>query len=355
MAHKKKLRIGLLSAQIFEVPAIGYPGGLEQVVWDLAYSLDKLGHEVTLFAPDGSQPQPHGKLVETGKAIHHSKVDWVEAERQAYRVVSDMLPSLDLDVLHGHTHFGFEYYAKACNPELPVTRTCHDHLNTINSAWFDTFKGKFKLNLLAVSNFIAQAYTQKGFYAKCCHNGINLEKYPFKKEKSDRFLFLGRIISNKAPHIAIAAAKKAGAKLDIIGTTSFVNDPKYVNFVEHLCDGKQIRFIGEVDDKTKIDFLSNARGLLVPSVAEPFGLVCVEAMACGTAPIALAQGAFSEIIVDGQSGFVCESVDDMVQKIKEVNKIQPQNCRNRAGYFSREQMAERYVSFYEELTAKKNW
>jgi glycosyltransferase involved in cell wall biosynthesis len=95
--------------------------------------------------------------------------------------------------------------------------------------------------------------------------------------------------------------------------------------------------------------------LLVPSVAEPFGLVCVEAMACGTVPIALARGAFGEIIVDGESGFVCESVDNMAQKIKKVNEIQLQNCRDRAGYFSREQMAERYVNFYEELTAKKNW
>jgi glycosyltransferase involved in cell wall biosynthesis len=266
-----------------------------------------------------------------------------------------MLPSLDLDVLQGHSHFGFEYFAKACNPELPVTRTCHDHLKIINSAWFDSFKTKFKLNLLAVSNFMTQAYIQKGFYAKCCYNGINLEKYPFKEEKSDRFLFLGRIVSYKAPHIAIEAAKKAGAKLDVIGTTSFVNDPKYVNYVKHLCDGKQIRFIGEVDDKTKIDFLSNAQGLLVPSVAEPFGLVCVEAMACGTPPIALARGAFGEIIVDSESGFVCESVDIMAQRIKEVDEIQPQNCRCRSGFFSREQMAERYVNFYEELIAKKNW
>jgi glycosyltransferase involved in cell wall biosynthesis len=354
-AHQGKLKIGLLSTRFFGVPPSGY-SGLEQVVWDLAFALDELGHEVTLFAPEGSQSPPHGKLVETGNAIHNVNANWIQAEKQAYKIISDKLSDLDLDILHGHNHFGFEYYAKACNPELCVTHTHHESLNYLNVAWWNQFKGQFKLNLVAISNYMAQAYAQQGFKALCCYNGVDLEKYKFQHEKSARFMFLGRIIKAKGPHLAIEAARKAGVELDIVGSTSFVDDSEYVNQVKKLCEGEQIRFIGEVSPEVKIDYLRNAKGLLIPSsFGEPFGLISIEAMACGTVPIALDDGALKEIIVDGQSGFLCNSIEQMAARIKDVEILHPEDCRERANRFSRKRMAQEYVKLYEAILDGKTW
>jgi glycosyltransferase involved in cell wall biosynthesis/GT2 family glycosyltransferase len=347
---KAKLRIGLLSTSFFGVPPSGY-SGLEQVVWDLACALDNLGHEVTLFAPEGSKPPPHGKLVETGPAVNDVGSDWVNAEKQAYRFLSDNLPGLELDILCGDNHFGFEYFAKACNPELRVTHTHHERLHPLNVAWWSQFKGQFNLNLIAVSKFMARSYAQNGFEAKCIYNGVDLEKYGLRKEKSARFLFLGRIIKAKGPHLAIEAARKAGVELDVVGSTTFVDDPEYVYQVEKLCDGDRINFVGEVSPDVKINLLQNARGLLVPSnFGEPFGLISVEALACGTVPIAFDDGALPEIIIDGQSGFIVNSVELMQKRISHVKAISPEACRERALQFSREKMAQEYVKFFETLT-----
>lgn len=351
---QQKLRIGLVSTRFFGVPPLGY-SGLEQVVWDLAFVLDARGHEVTLFAPEGSQSPPHGKLVETGKAIYDVNSNWVEAEKQAYKVLSDKIHDLDLDILHGHNHCGFEYYAKSCKPELCVTHTHHGSLSRFHG-WWNSLKGQINLNLIAISDHMAKSYSQQGFEAIRCYNGIDLAKYRFQREKSERFMFLGRMIRAKGPHLAIEAARKAGVGLDLVGSSSFVNDTKYIDQLKKMCDGKQIKFIGEVCPETKVDYLRNAKGLLIPSsFGEPFGLISVEAMACGTVPIVFDDGALKEIITDGQSGFVCHSVEQMSNRIKDVEMICPEDCRQRALLFSRERMAIAYEKLYENILDGRTW
>lgn len=345
----KKLKIGLLATRFFGIHPSCY-AGLEQIIWDLAYALDKLGHEVTLFAPKGSKPPPHGKLVETGEAYQSLKANWLQGELETYDSFRDKLENLD--ILHGHTHHAIEYFGKIHNPNLPVTHTHHN----INLSWLKFYKPLFKLNLISVSDWTRHVFGRQEFISRRCYNGINLDKYPFQAEKTDRLMFLGRIIKGKAPHLAIKVAKEAGVGLDIIGSTTAVNDLDYVNEVKNLCDGKQIRFIGEVSQETKLHYLQNARAILMPSQwGEPFGLVSVEAMACGTVPIALDDGALKEIIVDGQSGFICNTVDQMVNRIKALEFIDPQICRERAEQFSREKMAQEYVKLYTQIINGQEW
>ena len=345
----KKLKIGLLSTRFFGVPPSGY-SGLEQIVWDLACALDKLGHEVTLFAPNESQSPPHGKLVETGKAYQTCKINWLGAELEAYDFFKDHVDNLD--ILHGHNWFGIEYLRKASNLELRVIHTHHG----LDVSWLNMFKRLFKLNLISISNWTKDVFAQQGFNARRCYNGINIDRYKFQPEKKDRLMFLGRISRSKAPHIAIKAAREAGIGLDIIGSTTFVDDLDYVGEVKKLCYGKQIRFIGEVSQKEKIRYLQNAKGLLIPShFGEPFGLISIEAMACGTVPIALDDGALREIINDGQNGFICNSVDQMVARIRELELIDPKACKARAQEFSREKMAQEYVKLYWAIINGQEW
>jgi glycosyltransferase involved in cell wall biosynthesis len=348
--YSKKLRIGLLSTRFFGVPPAGY-SGLEQVVWDLAWSLDNLGHKVTLFAPKGSQTPPQGKLVETGEPYQTCRINWLGAELEAEDFFrNDEIA--ELDVLHGHNWFGIEYLRKARNTNLHVTHTHHG----LNISWFNFFKQLFNLNLISISDWTKEIFAKQGFEARRCYNGINIDRYTLQKEKKDRLMFLGRIAKSKAPHIAIKAARAAGVGLDIIGSTNFVDDPNYVNEVRKLCDGKQIRFIGEVNQEEKIEYLKNARGLLIPSnFGEPFGLISVEAMACGTVPIALNDGALKEIIKDKQTGFICNSIDQMTNRIRDIELIDPKACRAWAQEFSREKMAQEYVKLYQDILNGQEW
>lgn len=345
----KKLKIGLLSTRFFTLPPASY-SGIEQVVWDLACALDTLGHEVILYAPKGSKPTPNGKVVEIGEPLRSCKINWLQTELESYDFFRDKLENLD--ILHGHNHYGIEYLGKIRNPELPVIHTHHG----LNIGFLNMFKPVFRLNLASISDWTKQAFAQQGFVARRCYNGIDLDKYPFQAEKNDRLMFLGRISRSKGPHLAIKAAREAGVGLDIVGATSFVDDVDYVNEVKKLCDGKQVKFIGEVNHKTKIEYLQNASGILIPSnFGEPFGLISVEAMACGTVPIALNDGALKEIIKDGQTGFICNSIDQMASRIKEIELIDPKACRKRAQHFSKEKMAKEYVKLYTQIINGQEW
>jgi glycosyltransferase involved in cell wall biosynthesis len=277
-------------------------------------------------------------------------INWVQAELQAYDTFRDKLE--DLDILHGHNHFGFEYLGKIRCEGLHVAHTHHN----LSASWLNMFKPLFKLNLISISDWTRSVFAQQGLPSRRCYNGVDLDRYQFRAEKGERFMFLGRISRGKAPHSAIKAAREAGIGLDVIGTPTFVDDANYVSEVKSMCDDKQVRFIGEVSQEEKIEYLQNAKGLLIPSqFGEPFGLVSVEAMACGTPPIALDDGALKEIILDGQTGFVCCSVDQMTRRIKEVGKIEPYACRERAKQFSREKMAEEYVKLYRAIISGKEW
>jgi len=349
----RKLNIGLLSTRFFGVPPSGY-SGLEQIVWNLACELDKMGHKVTLFAPKGSVAPPHGKLVETGEALHSTEVDWFKAEQDAYWTVKDNIG--DLDILHGHNWFGFEYLAKLEKPQLKITHTHHGGLNRLNLASLAGVKRLYKLNLVAISDWMADVYASQGFASRRCYNGVDLSAYQFQEEKGERFLFLGRVAPSKAPHIAIEAAKRAGACLDIVGATSFVSDSDYVDRVKQLCDGEKIRFVGEVNHSTKLDYLRNAKGLLIPSTfGEPFGLISIEAMACGTAPIALNDGALKEIIINDESGYICNTVDEMVFRMKNIGSINHKKCRRRAQCFSTKKMTLQYVNRYQNILDGFEW
>lgn len=347
LTSDSKLKIALISTPYFTTRPPMY-GGLESVVADLGEALAEMGHDVTVFCADGSKVEGC-KIVEFGPPINNVNVDWLEAERKTFEVYKDYLK--DFEIIHGNDWFGFEYLAKARNPRLKVLHTHHGGLNL--DFWKRT-PAPFKLNLVAISDWMVKVYASSGFTAKRVYNGIDLKKYSFKRKKGDRLLFLSRISKIKAPHLAIEVAKKANMGLDVVGSTSFIDDPAYVEYVKSLCDGEKIRFVGEVSHAVKLNYLQNAKALVVPSSwGEPFGLHVVESMAVGTPVLALPDGGIAETVREG--GILCKDVDSMVDALKDVERIKPNACRKNGERFSKEIMAKNYLKLYQSIITGGEW
>ena len=344
-----KLKIALLSTPLLTVPPINY-GGLELIVANLGMELAKLGHDVTIFAPKGSHVEGC-RMVEVGVPTTTVFIDWLKAETDMFEYIKDMLG--DFDIIHGHNWFGMEYRAKALNPKLHVL---HTHHGGLVADWWLRSKPAFKLNMCAISNWMKSVYERQGMPARAIHNGTDMSKYPLRRKKGGRYLWLSRMAFFKAPHEAIRVAKELGIKLDVVGATQFVEDAKYVEQVKLSCDGKQIRFIGEVTNEQKLEYLSNAKALLVTGRwGEPFGLHVIEAMATGTPVISIADGGINETIKGG--GVLCQDLDALKDAVKQFNSYHftPTKCRKNAMMFDTRHMALGYLQAYRDILAGKEW
>jgi len=346
-----KLKIALISTPFLKSKPDHY-GGLETVVADLATGLSELGHDVTLFAAKGSKPLGNYQVYETIDPVLNygtdwSKVDWFEMERLHYETFKHLLK--DFDIIHGHGWFGFEYLAKRENPSLHVTHTHHGGLS-----W--KTKPCEKMNLIAISKFMAETYAkQLNTHVHFVYNGIDLNAYPFKKEKGNRLIYVGRFTSYKQPHIAIEIAKNLNLGLDLVGGA--YEEPYFSQYVKPYCDGKQIVLHTEASHQEKVKLLQNAKALIFPSkMGEPFGLVLVEANACGCPVIGSRDGAIPELLLDGVNGYVCDDVEGMVQAVKQVDLIKPENCRSIVEQnFTKEIMAFRYEKLYRDILSGNDW
>jgi glycosyltransferase involved in cell wall biosynthesis/predicted SAM-dependent methyltransferase len=350
---REKLKIGLISTQFFGVPPKGY-SGLEMVVWDLACGLSELGHEVTLFAPEGSQAPPNGHVVITGPMLNAVNANWMQSEEEAFNKY--ILPNLNgLDILHGHNWFGFEYSIKGYS-SLKVCHTHHGHMNV--QYWMQS-KPPFKLNFIGISDFMTKEYEAQGMPSRYVYNGIDLSKYQFKAEKGNRFLYVGRLDSFKRPDFAIECCEKAGVGLDLVGG-SFVADQGYLNKVKAMCTvTKNVDLYLDATHEKKIELMQNAKALIFPSkMGEPFGLVAAEAMACGTMVIASPDGAIGEVVENNATGYIVPD-NEMVNTIIKVSNnpyFNPGYCRSRVETkFSRVAMARGYEKCYKDILRGIEW
>jgi glycosyltransferase involved in cell wall biosynthesis/predicted SAM-dependent methyltransferase len=346
---KERLRIGLMSTQFFGCPPKGY-SGLEMVVWDLACGLAELGHYVRLFAPEGSQAPPNGQLIPTGRILTTVNTDWVKAEQDQWN--NFVIQRIDdLDIVHGHNWFGFEYAAK----QNPKYRVCHTHHGHINPEWWLKSKPPYKLNFIAISNFMKREYAALGLPSEYVYNGIDLSRYPYQEKKEDWLLFVGRLDSFKQPHVAIQIAKDLGMKIHVVGGT-FVNVVAYKDSILAMASDSVV-IHADASHEEKLSLMQNAKCLLFPSkMGEPFGLVAAEAMACGTPVVALNDGAIGEVVLHDVTGFICNNIGEMIQGVHQCENLKPDTCSHRIEtHFSRRTMAENYVKLYREILAGREW
>ena len=345
------MRVLIISTPFIPVPPTTY-GGLERVVYDLAFALRRQWgiSELAVACPRESRLPEKVQHMDIGPAKYIVQQDWAAAEKEAYAQYERHLGNFD--VIHDNTWMCMAYAAKQKNPNLKIIHTHHGHLG---------WRGKppiMHLNLVAISGFMQATYKNLGLDARVVYNGVAVSEYPYNETRGERLLYLGRMAKFKQPHIAVEIAKRAGIGVDLMGGDQFVDDFNYVETVRSSCDGFHARYLGEVPHDLKLKYLLSSRALVLPSaMGEPFGLVAIEALATGRPVICLNDGALNEIIVNGVSGYVCNSPQEMVDVITQRKdlELRSKDCRLRAMQFSREIMAENYSRLYQEVQSGLAW
>ena len=190
-------------------------------------------------------------------------------------------------------------------------------------------------------------------WAGTVYHGLPLARYPFAPARGSYLAFLGRISPEKRPDLAIALAKRLGIKLKMAAKVDPVDQVYFDRDIKPLLDHPLIEFIGEIREDAKADFLGQALALVFPiDWPEPFGLVMIEALACGTPVIARGCGSVPEIVLDGRTGFVVDTLEDMEGAVKALDRIDRAECRRDVvRRFSVERMVDSYESIYQSVGA----
>ena len=334
------MHIAMVAPPYFSVPPQAY-GGIETVVADLVDALVARGHKVTLIGAGShaTRAQRFHTTFEVGPA---SQLGEVMPEIVHTAKVASILDALDVDVIHDHTMAG---PLMARGRLTPTVVTAHGPVHGDNGAFFRALGDT--VQLIAISDAQRSSAPDLAWSATV-HNAIRSETFPFRAEKDGYAIFLGRFHPDKAPHLAIDAARAAGLPIVLAGKCSEPIERAYFSREIEPRIGTDVTIYGVADAVAKRRLLSRASCMLFPICwEEPFGLVVIESMVCGTPVVALRRGAMPELIVHGQTGILVDEPDDLPAGIALALQLDPAVCRKHveAG-FTVEVMAEAYEAVY---------
>ena len=338
------MRIAQVAPLHESVPPQGY-GGTERVVSYLTEDLVRRGHEVTLFASGDSVTR--AELISC--CARSLRLDPACKDPLAYHYV--MLERViqraaDFDVIH--FHIDYLHFPVSRRIDVPHVTTLHGRLDLPDlQPMYDEFR---ETPLVSISDAQREPLPQANF-CRTVHHGLPLGLHQPRPKPGDYFAFLGRISPEKRVDRAIAIAQRLGVPLKIAAKVDSADRDYYQQEVVPVLDDPLIEFVGEIGEDVKGDFLGNAQALLFPiDWPEPFGLVMIESMACGTPVVAFRGGSVSEIIEEGVSGFVVDELDAAVAAAERTRELDRLACR--AAFerrFSAQTMAEGYLETYTEL------
>jgi glycosyltransferase involved in cell wall biosynthesis len=325
-AQVDRLRIAALAPPWIPVPPPGY-GGIEAVVDLLCEALVARGHEVVLFAAPGSRsaaqvqcPLEAAHPDEIGSALWES--DHVASAWEAIDLAGER--GGPFDVVHDHS--GFTALAMADRVSVPVVHTLHGPFVEKTVSFYQ--RHGHKARLVAISRSQAASAPAGVRIEDVVPNPIAVDRWPLRTVKQDYLLRVGRMHPTKGAHRAITAARLAGRRLVLAGPIQPEQEDYYHELVEPHIDGRTVHYIGEVGGRAKQELFANAAGFLIPvRWREPFGMVMIEALACGTPVIAFPEGAAAEIVIDGQNGFLVADTNEMALAVKRLGSINPERCR----------------------------
>ena len=319
------LRIAMLAPPWLSVPPSGY-GGVETVVSALTEALVRRGHEVTLFCAPGSVSAATVTALLDG--AHPDEIERslyeVDHVARAFEEIDDAPAEERFDVIHDHC--GFTAMAMADRIDTPIVHTLHGQFTDATAAFY--LRHAHKAVLVGVSRAqLGSAPPGLGGF-EVIPNPIDVSVWPLQERKDDYLLWIGRMTPEKGPHRAIAVAQAADVPLVLAGVIQPGQQKFFDREIAPHIDGDRVRFVGEVGGVEKRSLFARARGLLMPiRWAEPFGMVMVEAMACGTPVIAFPEGAARELVVEGTTGFLVEDERAMADAISRLPSIVARDCR----------------------------
>jgi glycosyltransferase involved in cell wall biosynthesis len=343
------MRVGLMCPVWFPVPPEAY-GGTERVVALLADGLVDAGHDVTLFASGDSHSRARLESV-----FQTAPSEWIgHTYWEMQHAINAIKRSRDFDILHDHT--GLLGLALGGLLDLPFCHTVHGPLDGHPGRFYeDVVSVSPRAKLISIS--LNQRKPKEGLpWIANCPNALDLSVYPFRRKPGgDYFVFLGRMSPDKGAHRALAVALETGIPLKIAAKCREPLEIRYFDeFVRpHL--GDTIEYVGEVGHADKVELLMGARALIFPiDWEEPFGLVVIEAMACGTPVIATRRGAVPEILEHGRTGVIVDKYRDMEDPavLELADSLDPEVLRREVEErFSPEHMVANYVAAYEATIA----
>ena len=334
------------------VPPPAY-GGTEAVVSLLTEELVARGHDVTLAA-SGDSTTSANHLAVYNRSLR--RADDL-ADRNPYdwaHIALSLKYAGDFDIIHNHA--GELAMAMSHLVDVPMLTTMHCLTTPDTQFIWDRYTQGYNTISRAQKRAIPP-FTGSARYMGHVYNAIDVETFPFQAEKGEDLLFISRFAPEKGPQHAIAIARKLGRRLIMAGKVDHYDRKFFEEVVRDQIDGDQIVFFGEADAAQKRELYKNAKCMLFPlQWEEPFGLVMPESMACGTPVVALRRGSTPELIVHGETGYVVDTVDEMVEAVQQIDKIDPYRCREHVRErFAPAIMAEEYLRVYGELLNAPQW
>jgi glycosyltransferase involved in cell wall biosynthesis len=324
-------------------------GGTERIVSYVTEELVRMGHDVTLFASGDSITMarleaicPHSLRLNTG--IFNRDAPLLMLQERSLGAQGDF------DIIH--SHLDFNCFPLARRNAVPVVTTLHGRLDLPELE--PVFREFAEMPLVSISDAQRLPIPWANWQATI-HHGLPRDLYSYHPQPKGYLAFLGRIATEKRPDHAIELAKRTGLPLRIAAKVDPADQQYYRSQIEPLLDHPLVEFIGEISDAEKNDFIGNAAALVCPyDWPEPFGLVLIEALACGTPVLAYRRGSIPEIIVDGMTGFVCENLSEMADAVQRIAHIDRHRCR--AAFderFTADRMARDYVALYERIIEER--
>jgi len=320
------LRIVLVAPPYFDIPPKGY-GGVEAVVAELADTLVERGHHVTVLGAGESGTDARFIPVwdETQFARLGEPFPEIVNALKVRSIVEHLALTEGVDIVHDHTFAGPLNTPAYRALGIPVVVTVH---GPVDSEPYDYYRALGPaVHLVAISDRQRALAADLNWVGRV-HNAVRPTEWPFLAEKQDYALFLGRYSPEKAPHLALHATHEAGIPLILAGKC---NEPPEKPYFEEqirplLTDRDHV--FGEADAAAKRKLLASARCLLFPiQWEEPFGMVMIEAMVCGTPVVALRGGAVAEVVVDGVTGVICDDPGELPKAIDRARGLAAQDCR----------------------------
>jgi glycosyltransferase involved in cell wall biosynthesis len=359
------MKIAHIAPPWLPIPPKNY-GGTEIVISNLVEEQVAQGHDVTLLAPGDARTS--AKLVSfIPQSLIDGGVPWQGHLKAYYHLHKSVnyIKAHPFDIVHTHLSSSADMYIFPLMAQVtaPHVMTLHSRFpfDRVGS-WTGDADSYFmewasSVPIIAISESARNEVSHPLNFVGIVHHGLPMQQFrPTVKQPEDFFVWLGRLFPEKGAHLAIEAAKKTGVPIVLAGTVD-THVPDSVRYFEEVIkpqiDDQQVKYIGPVGMKQKVDLLSRARGFLNPiEWEEPFGMVMIEAMAVGCPVISFTRGAASEIVVHRKTGFLVRDVHEMIQFIPKIGELNRATVREHVEHnFSVRVMAQKYIRLYKKVIA----